>query len=98
MKFLNLSNNLLTNLENKFSELSELESLDISNNSFDVFPFVLLDLPKLTKVNLIGNLFTEEYSFLNDKTKSFEEHRSRLKLLNENGSRSFKEDIFGDII
>ena len=52
---LNLSQNRMSALPEELSELSQLESVDISHNSFVSLPECLFSLPKVTEIKANNN-------------------------------------------
>lgn len=52
---LNLSNNQMSKLPDELADLAELESLDISHNSFISLPLVAYRMPKLATLKANNN-------------------------------------------
>merc|ERR1712018_778598 len=56
---LNLSHNRISNLPNEVTEFTQMEKLDISNNSFTSLPPALFSLPALTTINARKNFIAD---------------------------------------
>jgi tRNA A-37 threonylcarbamoyl transferase component Bud32 len=96
VKTLNLANNGLTGLDDRVAFLADLEVVDLRNNLFTKFPFVLLKLPRLKTLHLSGNQFSDEFSFLNSVGDNLDDYRGRLRSLHDQSQKSFKDDFFSD--
>ncbi|XP_003740713.1 leucine-rich repeat-containing protein 20 [Galendromus occidentalis] len=72
---LNLAYNKLTNLPEELSELPHLTHLDISNNDFITFPWVVFKMKQLRYLNLrANNIFDIEADFLKNLHPDCEIH------------------------
>merc|ERR1712066_615330 len=56
---LNLSHNRMSTLPEEISKCTQLETVDISNNSFISLPNCLFNLPKIIKINARKNFIAE---------------------------------------
>jgi len=56
---LNLANNRISALPNEMSNCTQLETIDISANSFVQLPPVLIEIPSLNKVNASKNFIAD---------------------------------------
>ena len=55
IKLFRMSNNRLSTLPRSFAYLHNLQTLQLINNEFEIFPFVLFELPKLKELSLKKN-------------------------------------------
>lgn len=67
VKVLDLRGLKIKKLISEITQFQNLESLNLADNSFDEFPSIIYQLPKLRELNLSGNQL-EKLHFLEDRT------------------------------
>ncbi|XP_040570515.1 leucine-rich repeat-containing protein 40 isoform X2 [Lepeophtheirus salmonis] len=75
---LNLSNNQISNLPDEFEECKDLETVDISHNSFISLPFCFYSMPKLKEIKASKNFISGFISIL--QTSMWRLHRLQKPL------------------
>lgn len=96
LKKLDLSGNHISCLDKRMEALTSLECLDLHNNALIEFPVVLLSLPRLKTLNVSGNMFADQYSFLNKVGDNFDVWKAQVKAIVDRSFKSFTEDFFSD--